>query len=267
MIEEKTENGLQNSANRAGHSQQNADRVLTLPCAIASLPLPAALRCTPTPPSPTLIIAVYRRLTVFLAAAGVALTCGAAPAWAEDAVTAPAEATPTAFGARWRVDAGLLAGLPAALGTGMTAGVGAGVLHAGTLTWGARASYSQATEYTTTWATTHYEVRLRAVGALQKQLGRGFIGLRLGAGATFLYEVRDRAQAARLGSAGVGLNTSASTVLPGGELEAFLALPIVGPIGLGLSAGPSLHLVPNSDGGGWTATPGWLAQLTAVWWP
>ena len=89
----------------------------------------------------------------------------------------------------------------------------------------------------------------------------------MGAGATFLYEARARAQAARLGDAGVGLNTSASTVLPGADLEAFIALPIVGPFGLGLSAGPSLHLVPNTEGGGWTAAAGWLAQLSAVWWP
>jgi hypothetical protein len=205
-------------------------------------------------------------LPVFVGVA-VALTCAAAPAWAEEAVATPAESTATAVEGNWRVDAGLLTGLPAALGTGMTGGVSAGVLHAGTLTWGARASYSQATEYTTTWATTHREVRLRAVGVLQKQLGRGFVGLRLGAGATFLYEVRARAQAARLGDAGVGLNTSAATVLPGGELEAFIALPIVGPIGLGLSAGPALHIAPTIGGTGWSATPGWLAQLTAVWWP
>ena len=206
------------------------------------------------------------RLALF-AAVAVVLTCAAAPAWADEAVAAPPESTATAAPGNWRVDAGVLTGLPAALGTGMTGGVSAGVVHAGWLTWGARASYSQATEYTTTWATTHHEVRLRAVGVLQKQLGRGFVGLRLGAGATFLYEVRLRAQAARLGDAGVGLNTSAAATLPGAELEAFVALPIVGPIGLGLSAGPSVHVVPNSEGSGWSVAPGWLAQLTAVWWP
>ncbi len=160
-----------------------------------------------------------------------------------------------------RVDLGVFTALPAALGTGLSGGVGAGVLHAGWLTWGLRASYAQATEYTTTWATTHREFRLRAVGVLQRSLGRGAVGLRLGVGATLLYESRARAQAARLGDAGTGLDTSTWAALPGGELEAFVALPIVGPVGLGLSGGPSLHVFQGS------VTPGWLAQLTAVWWP
>ena len=143
----------------------------------------------------------------------------------------------------------------------MTAGVSAGILHAGTVTWGARASYSQATEYTTTWAVTHTEVRLRAVGAVQGTLGRGTVGLRLGAGVTTLYETRVRAQAARLGDAAGSLDTSAWSALPGGELEGFITLPIVGPFGLGFSAGPSLHVFQGA------VVPGWLAQLTAVWWP
>ncbi len=204
------------------------------------------------------------RIPGLIVAASLCLMVGASVAWAESPVEAAAAPTPTdapAAAGNWRVDAGMLTGLPAALATGLTSGMGAGVLHAGTLTWGARASYSQATEYTTTWAVTHHEVRLRADGALQRQIGRGFVGLRLGAGVTALYEVRLRAQAARLGDAGGALNTSAWNALPGAELEAFVALPIVGPIGLGLSAGPSLHIF---QGG---VTPGWLAQLTAVWWP
>ena len=204
---------------------------------------------------------ISRKCTGLFAVGWLALACAAAPAWAEDSVAAPGDATPSAAASLWRVDAGLLTGLPAALGTGMTAGASAGVLRAGALTWGARASYSQATEYTTTWATTHHEIRLRAVGALQRAVGRGFVGLRVGVGATVLYEARERAQAARLGDAGVGLNTSAWALLPGGELEGFVALPIAGPFGLGLSAGPSVHVFQGA------VVPGWLAQLTAVWWP
>lgn len=200
-------------------------------------------------------------LFCFVLTAGPWLVGGLEPAWSDEPVVLPATPTATAPTSTRRVDAGLLTGLPAALGTGLASGVSVGALHAGTWTWGARASYAQATEYTTTWAVTHHEIHLRAVGALQGQLGRGVVGLRLGAGATALYEVRARAQAARLGDSGVGLNTSAWSILPGAELEGFLALPIVGPFGVGLSAGPSLHLV----GGG--VIPGWLAQLTAVWWP
>ena len=180
---------------------------------------------------------------------------------ADEPTAPPDSTTPTASESVGRIDMGLTAGLPAALGTGMTGGIVAGVMHAGTLGWGARAAYSQATEYTTTWAVTHHEIRLRAEGALQRQIGRGVVGLRLGAGATVLYEARARAQAARLGDAGVGLNTSTWSVLPGGELEGFIALPIAGPFGLGLSAGPSLHVFQGA------VVPGWLAQLTAVWWP
>ncbi len=201
-----------------------------------------------------------RRHIGLLAASCLWLFSGAV-AWADEPVVLPAATTASAPQSAWRLDAGLQTGLPAALGTGLSSGVSAGILHAGTWTWGARASYAQATEYTTTWAVTHHEIRLRAVGALQGQLGRGFVGLRLGAGATALYEVRARAQAARLGAAAGDLNTSAWAMLPGAELEGFLALPIVGPFGLGLSAGPSLHIVNGA------VTPGWLVQLTAVWWP
>jgi hypothetical protein len=205
-----------------------------------------------------------RRLVLQLCTLSVVGCCtwvGTRSARADEAVSAPAAVTTTTAEGQRRVDVGLLAALPAALGTGLSGGVSAGVLHAGWLTWGLRASYSQATEYTTTWATTHHETRLRAVGVLQRAIGRASVGLRLGLGATLVYESRLRAQAARLGDAGTSLNTSAWAALPGADLEAFIALPIVAPFGLGLSAGPSAHWV---QGG---VSPGWLVQLSAVWWP
>lgn len=196
--------------------------------------------------------------TVLLVACGLWLV-GGASAWADEPVDLAAVPTPEALPRH--VEFGLTTGLPAALGTGLSSGIVVGAQHAGTLTWGMRAAYTQATEYTTIWAVTHREIHLRVVGGLQAALGRGSVGVRLGAGATVLYESRARAQAARLGDAATGLDTSAWSLLPGAELEAFVALPIVAGVGLGLSAGPSLHLFQGS------VTPGWLAQLTAVWWP
>lgn len=192
-------------------------------------------------------------LLILLVAQGVAL-----PVFAQELATTDTAEPPTPT-AMWRLEAGLLTALPAALPVGLSTGVAAGVVHAGTLTWGARASWSQATEYTETWAVTHQEIRLRALGILQHNLGRATIGLQLGLGATVLYESRLRAQAARLGDAGLALNQSAWSALPAADLQAAIALPVVDAFGLTLAGGPSVHLF---QGG---AIIGWQAFLAANW--
>lgn len=199
------------------------------------------------------------RLFFFALLSGVAWLAAAAPASAAEPVDLARPATPA--GSVWRLDAGVYTATPAALGTGLSGGVAIGLARSGTWSWGTRLSYSQATEYAPTWAVTHHELRARVNGALQTGLGRGWLGVRLGAGVTTLYETRARAQAARLGAAAAGLDTSTWAALPAAELEGFVALPVYGPVGLGLAAGPTVHVFQGA------VVPGWLVQLTGVWWP
>lgn len=169
-------------------------------------------------------------------------------------------------GKSWQLGAGLVTALPTALGPGLSTGVGVEAIHGGTLSWGARASWSQATEYTELWAVTHQEIRVRAVGVLQAPVGRATVGLHLGLGPTVLYESRVRAQSARLGNSGLALNQRAWAVAPGVDLQVAVALPIfvpfdaVGPVGAALSLGPTLHVFQGET------VLGWVAHLSvAVW--
>src|SRR5262245_46057249 len=57
------------------------------------------------------------------------------------------------------IDAGFVAAAPAALPTGMSRGVGVGVTSGRGLTWGARASWTTATETTIGWDVTHDDIR------------------------------------------------------------------------------------------------------------
>ena len=184
---------------------------------------------------------------------------------------APTQTAP-ADGTTWQLGAGLLTALPAALGAGvvggpgLSSGVAVDAVHDGTWVWGARASWSSATEFTELWEVTHQEIRVRAVGGVQTQLGRARVGLHLGLGPTVLYESRLRAQAARLGDTGLALNESAWAVLPGADLQLALGLPIfvpfdaVGPVGVTASVGPTAHVFQGH------AVIGWVLQLgVAVW--
>ena len=160
-----------------------------------------------------------------------------------------------------RVDGGLVAARPAALPTGLSSGFGAGVTHGCWLAWGARASWSTASEYTSSWLVEQQETRLRLVAALQHHAGRGTIALRLGAGGTLVHEKRTRDQGERAGLTGDELRTTAWRMLPGGELELGVSLRIAGRWSAELSTGPSLHL---EDG---DASAGWVGSLGVGWQP
>jgi hypothetical protein len=159
------------------------------------------------------------------------------------------------------IDAGLAVGLPAALPTGLSTGVGAGVLYGHTLAWGARASWTTATESTLAWAVTQSDLRLRAVGALQHAVGRATLALRLGLGATVVHETRARIDGTRSGLTGSALQTSAIDTLPAGDLEGVVALHIAGPWTLVLGGGPSATVL---DGGLHT---GWTGEMGVAWQP
>ena len=64
------------------------------------------------------------------------------------------------------VDGGVMLALPAALGTGLSTGVGAGAMVGRRFRLGLRVAGSTATESSTAWAVTHTELRLRAAAEL-----------------------------------------------------------------------------------------------------
>ena len=236
---------------------RTAASALTAAPANASVVTVAASRRADCPGPVTVRALAFPVVGAFLSLSAL----GPSPAWADAPAPQSLAAPATATAAGWQVEAGLLAALPAALGTGLSTGVAAGATRRGSVDWGVRAAFSQATEYALAWAVKHSELRLRAAGMLQRDLGGGSVGLRFAAGVTLLYESRLRAQAARLGDAGVALNQTAWSALPGAELVLVLALPIVEPFGLTLGVGPTIHL------NGSALAPGWLAQLGAAWWP
>jgi hypothetical protein len=151
------------------------------------------------------------------------------------------------------IDGGLFLALPTTLGPSLSTGFGAGVLRGGTFAWGARASWSTATESSMTWTVTQWDLRLRVDGAVQHRIGRARVGLRLGLGPTIVHETRDRNSG--------NIETTESALLPAGELEAFVALHIFGPWLCVLSGGPSAVV----DSGALHA--GWLSLIGVGWQP
>jgi hypothetical protein len=163
------------------------------------------------------------------------------------------------------LDSQLVLALPAALQTGMSAGVGAGFSRRATtdglLSWGARASWSTATEYTRIDTVRNDDIRLRLCGLIQHNAGRGSFGLRLGAAATAVYESRTRAQGNRAGLTGSDLETTGWYLFPAADLEAVVVLRLWNSWGLSLNGGPTMHLI---DG---TVRAGWSSGLGVSWQP
>jgi hypothetical protein len=160
---------------------------------------------------------------------------------------------------RLTLDAGLVAGHPAALDTGLSTGVGAGATFGRTLALAVRASWSTATESSTAWSVTQDDLRLRLGGSLQRDVGRGRFALRLGLGPTIVHEARARNQGARAGLTGSALETTAWSTLPTADLEGVVAVHVAGPWLLVLSGGAS---VSDVDG---HARAGFIAQLGTGW--
>jgi hypothetical protein len=161
------------------------------------------------------------------------------------------------------LDAGLVVGFPTALPTGLSRGIGAGVTEGRCpLRWGARIAWVTATESTLDWQVTHSDLRLRAAGLLQHDIGRGNVALRLSAGGTLVHESRERSQGMRAGLMGSDLSTSTFALVPAGEFEAVVSLHVAGAWLVVMSGGPSAALVGGSDLHG-----GWIAQLGIGWEP
>ncbi len=162
------------------------------------------------------------------------------------------------------VDGELVLALPASLGTGLSSGVGAGYLRhlsaSGSFALGARASWSTATEYSQTESVRNDEIRMRVCALAQHVAGRGSFGLRLGLGATAMYEARTRAQGSRLGLTGSDLETTNWYLFPAADLDAVVLLRIWSGWGMSLSGGPTVHLIDGSAHAGWSSALGVLWQ-------
>ena len=163
------------------------------------------------------------------------------------------------------LDTQLVLALPAALQTGMSAGVGVSFSRRATadglLSWGALASWSTATEYTLVDTVRNDDIRLRLCGLIQHNAGRGSFGLRLGAGATAVYENVKASQGSRAGLTGSALENSKWYLLPAVDLEGVVFLRVWHAWGMSLAGGPTLHLLDGS------ARYGWSSALGVLWQP
>jgi hypothetical protein len=169
----------------------------------------------------------------------------------------PLETQNTTTTTKNTLDSGLVLASPAELTTGMSEGVGASfsrrITTGGGLAWGARASWSTATEYTLIDTVRNDDIRMRLYGLVQHNAGRGSFGLRLGAGATAVYEGRTRAQGARAGLGGSDLQTTTWSLLPAADLDVVVVLRVWRSWGMSLSGGPTMHLVDGSVHKGWSS--------------
>jgi hypothetical protein len=184
---------------------------------------------------------------------------------AEPARAQPQAATDTFAvreGGALLVDGGLVLGFPTALPTGLSRGIGGGVTFGECpLRWGARAAWVTATEHGPAWEVTHSDLRLRVTGSAQHDAGRGTIAIRAGLGGTLVHETRLRNQGMRAGLTGDELETSTFAMLPAADLEAVVAVKVIGPWAMIMSGGPSVALL---DG---TLRASWTAQLGIAWQP
>jgi hypothetical protein len=196
----------------------------------------------------------------WVTAALLTLVVSSGVAWADDPQR-PDELWKVRSTGRVAVDAGLVLGLPATWQTGLTTGVGGGVMYGRTFAWGVRASWSTATESSLAWTVDHDDFRLRAAAAVRHDVGRGNLALRLGVGPTFVHEDRVRNQGMRAQLTGSDLETSSLATVPAADLEAVVTVHVAGPWALILSGGPSLLVSDGAVHGGWTT------QLGAGWQP
>lgn len=160
---------------------------------------------------------------------------------------------------RVALDAGIVAAHPVALETGLATGVGAGITFGHGWTWGARASWTRATETAIDWTVTHDDLRAAVVGGGQVSAGRGDLGLRLGLGGAGVRERRERIHGDVAGSQGRARSDRRMTWAPAADLDAVVALHISGAWMMVLSGGPSLAYIDRA------VHMGWMSQLGAAW--
>jgi hypothetical protein len=154
------------------------------------------------------------------------------------------------------IDADLFLARPTALGPGLSTGFGIGVTRGHAFAWAIRASWSTATESSISWTATQSDLRLRAGFAAQRTLGRARVGIRAEIGPTLIHETRTRNQGIAANLTGNALGSSLFTTLPAADLEAFVALHVIGPWLFTVSGGPSASVESGNLRAGWTSMVG-----------
>jgi hypothetical protein len=139
----------------------------------------------------------------------------------------------------------------------MSTGAGLGFMRVATrggmLAWGARASWSTATEYSLTDTVRNDDIRLRLCGQIQHAVGRGLFGLRVGVGGTVVYEGRTRGQGARAGLTGNELGSTTWATLPAADIEGVVVMRIWNDWGMSVTGGPTLHGLHDGVRVGWSS--------------
>lgn len=160
-----------------------------------------------------------------------------------------------------RVEAGMFAALPTALGAGQLLGPSftASWIEAG---WslGGRSRFGQVEESDPTWRVEHTELRLSALAERVFTLGRGELGLGLSVEGFVIKESRTRHQAARLESA--SFDAADGRLGAGGALsvELLVRLFLYDRWALGVRGGPRASLARVRDTP--LLHPGWAAELS-----
>jgi hypothetical protein len=182
-------------------------------------------------------------------AAFLLAVAGAASARAQEAPASPKNT----------LDGQLVLALPASLQPGMSTGVGVAftrvATRGGLLAWGARASWSTATEYSPCSPTEvrNDDIRLRLYGQVQRAVGRGLFGLRVGVGATLVYEGLTLVQGARAGLPASQQESTSWATLPAADIEGIVVLRVWNSWGMSVSGGPTLHGLHGGVRTGWTS--------------
>ena len=159
------------------------------------------------------------------------------------------------------IDGGVTAALPAALGTGLARGFGAGIAVGRALFVGARAAWLTAPETTIGWDVTHHDVKLRLTGGARTTVGRGSFGVRLGLGGTLVHERRERIGGDIAGAMGDLRRTTATELLPAADLDGVVSLHVTRGWMLMVSAGPSFTRTHGEFQTGWSSYLGVAWQL------
>lgn len=188
----------------------------------------------------------------------VAVTAAAASAQEPPAAVAMAQdATGTAARSPWSAEAWLTLGTPAALQTGLASGFGVAATRGDVLRWGAGAGFASATEWSPSWAVTHWEFRGRLTARWQKSLGAGVLFAGASAGATVVHEYALLDQSWRTNEGKVERRHWA--VRPAAEAEIGAGVRLFGDYGLLVAFGPAWPAGDNAVG--------FAGRFGLGWWP
>ena len=167
------------------------------------------------------------------------------------------DALPITSSGDFLLDASFVAGRPLAMPTGLSSGVGVSATAARcAFRWGVRAALVTASESTMAWDVTQTDLQLRALAGLERRVGRGRLGMRIGAGATVIHESRERVQGSRAGASGEDLEMTANQLVPVADVEAVVGLHVFGPWLITISGGPSFAAIDGDPDVRWVSMIG-----------